>query len=169
MTCTTRALKLAGHPSGCPAYYYGERVLYPLTSSPFRHARSTKYFRDQNCFHWYLPDKMHFKVSRGPMMHINEIIQPSVGADLSRPSPIMNINDQSRSCHAERSEASRCPSRQILRGVYPERSEWLRMTSLYRSWLLKIIIGLRWLSRYPDEKVNLHYRAQSHVNYVITH
>jgi len=37
---------------------------------------------------------------------------------------MMNFNEQSRSCHAERSEASRCPLRQILRGVYPERSEW---------------------------------------------
>jgi hypothetical protein len=27
-------------------------------------------------------------------------------------------------CHAGRSEASRGPSRQTLRGVYPERSEW---------------------------------------------
>ena len=28
---------------------------------------------------------------------------------------IMNFNDQSRSCHAERSEASLCPSRETLR------------------------------------------------------
>ena len=27
----------------------------------------------------------------------------------------MNFNDQSRSCHAERSEASLCPSRETLR------------------------------------------------------
>jgi hypothetical protein len=27
-------------------------------------------------------------------------------------------------CHAERCEASLCPARQTLRGVYPERSEW---------------------------------------------
>ncbi len=54
----------------------------------------------------------------------DEIIQPSVGADLSRTPPMMNFNDQIRECHSERSEESRCPARQILRGVYPERSEW---------------------------------------------
>jgi len=32
---------------------------------------------------------------------------------------MMNFNDQSWHCHAERSEASRCPSRETLRGVYP--------------------------------------------------
>jgi len=31
----------------------------------------------------------------------------------------MNFNDQSRHCHAERSEASLCPERETLRGVYP--------------------------------------------------
>jgi len=36
----------------------------------------------------------------------------------------MKFNYESWSCHAERSEASRCPSSQALRGVYPERSEW---------------------------------------------
>ncbi len=36
----------------------------------------------------------------------------------------MHFNIQGRSYHAERSEASLCPSRQTLRGVYPERSEW---------------------------------------------
>jgi|GEM_PF-7053979 len=38
-----------------------------------------------------------------------------------------------RHCHAERSEASRCPSRETLRGVYPERSEGLRVTTHCRS------------------------------------
>src|SRR5712692_6618547 len=33
-----------------------------------------------------------------------------------------------RHCHPERSEGSLCPSRQTLRGVYPERSEGLRVT-----------------------------------------
>ncbi len=56
-------------------------------------------------------------------------------------SPIMSFNIQSRSCHAERmsrsperseGEASLCPSREPLRGVYPERSEGLRVTTLYR-------------------------------------
>jgi len=28
---------------------------------------------------------------------------------------MMKINDQSRSCHAERSEASGCPAREMLR------------------------------------------------------
>jgi hypothetical protein len=37
---------------------------------------------------------------------------------------IKNFTDQSRYCHAEHSEASLCPSRETLRGVYPERSEW---------------------------------------------
>jgi hypothetical protein len=35
----------------------------------------------------------------------------------------MKFHDQSRYCHAERSEASLCPSSETLRGVYPERSE----------------------------------------------
>jgi len=33
---------------------------------------------------------------------------------------LMNGNDRSRHCHAERSEASLSPSRETLRGVYPE-------------------------------------------------
>jgi hypothetical protein len=37
---------------------------------------------------------------------------------------IMSFNDQSRNCHAERSEASLCRLRQPLREVYPGRSEW---------------------------------------------
>src|SRR5260221_728185 len=40
------------------------------------------------------------------------------------PTPVMKCNDQSRYCHPERSEGSLCPSRETLRGVYPERSEW---------------------------------------------
>ncbi len=50
---------------------------------------------------------------------------------LSRPQPILNFNDQSRYCHAERSEASRCPSNQTLRGVYPERSEWAQGDKIF--------------------------------------
>src|SRR5713101_1061178 len=42
--------------------------------------------------------------------------------------PIMKFTNQSRSCHPERSEGSLCPSSQTLRGVYPERSEGLRVT-----------------------------------------
>jgi len=33
--------------------------------------------------------------------------------------PIMRFHYQHRECHAERSEASRCPSSETLRGVYP--------------------------------------------------
>jgi hypothetical protein len=54
---------------------------------------------------------------------------------------IMIFNDQNRCCHAERSEASRGPSSETLRGVYPERSEGLRVTKYYRCCLLKIIIA----------------------------
>jgi len=50
------------------------------------------------------------------------------------------LNEQNRNCHAERSEASPCPSRETFRGVYPERSEGLRVTILSRSCLLKFII-----------------------------
>ncbi len=52
---------------------------------------------------------------------------------------MMKCNTQHRECHAERvsrsperseGEASLCPSSQTLRGVYPERSEGLRVTLL---------------------------------------
>ena len=35
----------------------------------------------------------------------------------------MNITDQQRECHPERSEGSVRPSRETLRGLYTERSE----------------------------------------------
>src|SRR6266851_2785193 len=47
----------------------------------------------------------------------------------SRPSPMMKFTTHNRSCHAERSEASRCLSRQPLRGVYTERANVLRVTA----------------------------------------
>jgi hypothetical protein len=44
-----------------------------------------------------------------------------VGMTGASPGPtIMNFNDQNRNCHAERSEASLGPSKETLRGVYPE-------------------------------------------------
>ncbi len=49
------------------------------------------------------------------MIDFNNIPQSCVGADLSCPSPVMNFPDQGRSCHAERSEASGCPSSETLR------------------------------------------------------
>ncbi len=54
---------------------------------------------------------------------------------------IMIFTNQNRCCHAERSEASRGPSSETLRGVYPERSEGLRVTKYYRCWLSKFIIA----------------------------
>src|SRR3989442_10796350 len=36
--------------------------------------------------------------------------------------PIMNFNDQDRYCHAERSEASLCPSRETLRCAQGDRT-----------------------------------------------
>jgi len=56
---------------------------------------------------------------------------------LSRPQPMMNFNDQNRYCHAERSEASLCPSRETLRGVYPERSEWAQGDKIFPILLVK--------------------------------
>jgi heptosyltransferase III len=54
--------------------------------------------------------------AEGMHMHVVQYLaQTIVGVDLSCPSPIMNFNDQGRSCHAERSEASRCPSSETLR------------------------------------------------------
>jgi hypothetical protein len=38
-------------------------------------------------------------------MHLNKITRSSVGADLSRPSPIMILTTHKRSCHPERSES----------------------------------------------------------------
>jgi hypothetical protein len=51
---------------------------------------------------------------------------------------IMNFHDQSRYCHAERSEASVCPSRQTLRGVYTERSECAQGDKLFPLLLVNI-------------------------------
>jgi len=48
-------------------------------------------------------------------MAFNKLIRPPVGAQFIGAPPILKSNDQSRSCHAERSEASGCPSREILR------------------------------------------------------
>ncbi len=40
---------------------------------------------------------------------------PVWGTEIECPPPMMNFNHQSRYCHAERSEASLCPSRETLR------------------------------------------------------
>ncbi len=39
-------------------------------------------------------------------------------------SPVPTIHEPGKGCHAERSEASRRPSSQMLCGVYPEWNEW---------------------------------------------
>jgi hypothetical protein len=60
-------------------------------------------------------------------MLINKIPQTPVGADLSRPSPIYRpsvaFHDRKRECHSSLRSESRRPARQILHGVYTERSE----------------------------------------------
>jgi len=51
---------------------------------------------------------------------------------------MMKFNDQDRqedlsmhqACHSERSEESDAPGTEILRGVYPERSEWAQNDNL---------------------------------------
>ncbi len=49
-------------------------------------------------------------------MEITKLIrQWTVGARFIAPTAIMKFTDQSRSCHAERSEASLCPSRETFR------------------------------------------------------
>jgi hypothetical protein len=99
-------------------------------------------------------------------MHINKLLQPSVGADLSRtppiyrpsvdvmmsalkrysalsrPQPILNFNDQNRTvilsaAKDQRSEASLCPSSQTLRGVYTERSECAQGDKIFPILLVK--------------------------------
>ncbi|SRR6266487_4003779 len=105
-------------------------------------------------------------------MLITKITRPSVGADLSCPAPIMRFTNQDRSCHPERSEGSVWPGTEILRGVYPERREGLRMATYDRTWLVNLIIGL---SRCSDIPRNLlmciiaplpfcHYVADQNVN-----
>src|SRR6266704_4380285 len=53
----------------------------------------------------------------------------------------MNFNDQHRNCHAERSEASVCPSERPFAEFTLERSEGLRVTNYYRSCFLKLIVA----------------------------
>ena len=38
-----------------------------------------------------------------------------------------------------RSEASLCPARQTLRGVYPERSEWAQGDSIEADFIIRLI------------------------------
>src|SRR5260221_10567738 len=75
------------------------------------------------------------------------ISQIPVGAGLPCPSPIMKFHDQSRYCHAERSEASLCPSSQTLSGAKGDNTFPILVGKVHyrpRCWmmLLNRIIGL---------------------------
>ena len=72
--------------------------------------------------------------------------QNSLGLDLSVDEELSRsfepcLNDHNRYCHAERSEASLCPSRETLRGVYTERSACAQGDKLLPVLVGKIIIG----------------------------
>jgi len=53
-------------------------------------------------------------------------------------SSIMNFNKQDRECHPERSEGSDALGTEILRGVYPERSEWAQDDNLLPDLVVKV-------------------------------
>jgi hypothetical protein len=67
-------------------------------------------------------------------MHIDELLPPPVGADLSCTPPIYRPGERIDGPLADKSAP----------------------TGYYRSWLVKLIIGPRWLFRHPDLRGNLH-------------
>ena len=63
-----------------------------------------------------------------------------VGADLSRPSPIMIFHEQGRDCHPERSEGSDSPGTEILRCAQDDKTlPILNVKNHYRPAYIPII------------------------------